>query len=132
MTRRSLNSNNIAYFKPQVIDISEKTFPGVFKTYLYNLVVAGTSGNPATIAWTLLFTTIEVIGTIITDTIALIKTLLEQMIVLIPLIVPLLTVAVVPLVVPALVGGLAGLTGLAGAGAPPLVACNPPPGAVPR
>nr|ACJ35580.1 PPE9 [Mycobacterium intracellulare ATCC 13950] len=111
-----LNPFNIAFALGYPMDFgSYFAYLGqMFSFVAADLAAAFASGNPATIAWTILFTTIEVIGTVITDTIALIKTLLEQMIVLIPLIVPLLTVAVVPLVVPTLIGGLAGLTGLAG------------------
>ncbi|MCN4235131.1 PPE family protein [Mycobacterium tuberculosis] len=49
-----------------------------------DLAAAFASGNPATIAFTLMFTTVEAIGTIITDTIALVKTLLEQTLALLP------------------------------------------------
>ncbi|WP_232530454.1 PPE family protein [Mycobacterium intracellulare] len=117
-----LNPFNIAFALGYPMDFGSYFgyLAQMFSFVAADLAAAFASGNPATIAWTILFTTIEVIGTVITDTIALIKTLLEQMIVLIPLIVPLLTVAVVPLVVPTLVGGLAGLTGLAGLHAIPV------------
>ncbi|OBH13211.1 hypothetical protein A9X03_25210, partial [Mycobacterium sp. E1715] len=111
-----LNPFNIAFALGYPMDFGSY-FAYLAQTFSFiaaDLAAAFASGNPATIAWTLLFTAIEAIGTIITDTIALIKTLLEQMIVLIPVIVPLLTASVIPLVVPALAGGLAGLTGLAG------------------
>lgn len=55
-----------------------------------DLAAAFASGNPATIAFTLMFTTVEAIGTIITDTIALVKTLLEQTLALLPAALPLL------------------------------------------
>ncbi|RAU91396.1 hypothetical protein DQP58_20660, partial [Mycobacterium colombiense] len=118
-----LNPFNIAFALGYPMDFGSYFgyLAQMFSFVAADLAAAFASGNPATIAWALLFTTIEVIGTVITDTIALIKTLLEQMIVLIPLIAPLLTVAVVPLVVPTLVGGLAGLTGLAGLHAIPVV-----------
>mgnify|MGYP004703539327 CR=1 FL=1 len=128
-----LNPFNIAFALGYPMDFGSYFgyLAQMFSFVAADLAAAFASDNPATIAWTLLFTTIEVIGTIITDTIALIKTLLEQMIVLIPLIVPLLTVAVVPLVVPALVGGLAGLTGLAGLHTIPVVPLIPAPALVP-
>src|SRR5271165_7225920 len=79
-----------------------------------DVTAAFASGNPATIGFTLIFTTVEAIGTVITDTIALLKTLLEETLVLIPTILPLLTVPFVPLaVVPLGASGLAGLAGLA-------------------
>ncbi|WP_156752879.1 PPE family protein [Mycobacterium sp. 1245801.1] len=128
-----LNPFNIAFALGYPMDFGSYFgyLAQMFSFVAADLAAAFASGNPATIAWTLLFTTIEVIGTVITDTIALIKTLLEQMIVLIPLIVPLLTVAVVPVVVPTLVGGLAGLTGLAGLHAIPVVPLVPAPALVP-
>ncbi|ORW78859.1 hypothetical protein AWC26_17100, partial [Mycobacterium shimoidei] len=95
-----------------------------------DLTAAFASGNPASIAYTLLFTTIEAIGTIITDTIALLKTLLQQSLVLLPVFLPLLTLPLVPLAAaPLVVGGLAGLAGLAGLHAipVPILPTVPPP-----
>ncbi|WP_254358876.1 PPE family protein, partial [Mycobacterium avium] len=128
-----LNPFNIAFALGYPMDFGSYFgyLAQMFSFVAADLAAAFASGNPATIAWTLLFTTIEVIGTVITDTIALIKTLLEQMIVLIPAILPLLTVSVVPLVVPTLVGGLAGLTGLAGLHAIPVPPFVPAPTLVP-
>ncbi|WP_140026893.1 PPE family protein, partial [Mycobacterium tuberculosis] len=87
-----------------------------------DLAAAFASGNPATIAFTLMFTTVEAIGTIITDTIALVKTLLEQTLALLPTALPLLAAPLAPLTLdPAsAAGGFAGLSGLAGlVGIPP-------------
>ncbi|MGB6208108.1 PPE family protein, partial [Mycobacterium sp.] len=95
-----------------------------------DLTAAFASGNPATIGFTLLFTTVEAIGTVITDTIALLKTLLEPTLLLLPTVLPLLTVPLAPLVVlPLGASGLAGLAGLAGLTAIPAlpVAPIPPP-----
>jgi len=95
-----------------------------------DLTAAFASGNPATIGFTLVFTTVEAIGTVITDTIALLKTLLEPTLLLIPTILPLLTVPLVPLAVVPLgasgLAGLAGLTGLAGIPAIPIAPFPPP------
>ena len=75
-----------------------------------DLTAAVASGNPATIGFTLVFTTVEAIGTVITDTIALLKTLLEPTLLLIPTVLPLLTVPLAPLaLVPLGASGLAGL-----------------------
>ncbi|WP_454561265.1 PPE domain-containing protein [Mycobacterium haemophilum] len=78
-----------------------------------DLAAAFASGNPATIGFTLLFTTIEAIGTIITDTIALVKTLIEQSLALLPAVLPLLT-APLAVATAGAAGSFAGLSGLAG------------------
>lgn len=85
-----------------------------------DLAAAFASGNPATIGFTLVFTTIEAIGTIITDTIALVKTLIEQSLVLLPAVLPLLT-APLAIATAGAAGSFAGLSGLAG-----LVGVAPP------
>jgi PPE-repeat protein len=110
-----------------------------------DLIVAFASGNPTTIGWTLVFVTVEAIGTVITDTIALLKTLLEQNIALLAVFLPLITASLAPVAaVPATLGGLSGLAGIKGlivvvppalpATMPPVVALaptipapNPPP-----
>ncbi|CAJ1502414.1 PPE domain-containing protein [[Mycobacterium] kokjensenii] len=93
-----------------------------------DLTAAFASGNPGTIASTLLFTAVEAVGTIITDVIALLKTLLEQAVVLIPMVLPMLTTALAPLAAAPLTG-LAGLSGLAALHAVPVPAAPvvPPP-----
>jgi PPE-repeat protein len=90
-----------------------------------DLTAAFASGNPATIGFTILFTTIEAVGTIITDTIALLKTLLEQTAVLLTVFVPLVTGPLVTLAAGAVAPvGLAGLAGLAAL--PPAPPVAPP------
>ncbi|HET9877301.1 MAG TPA: PPE family protein, partial [Mycobacterium sp.] len=76
-----------------------------------DLTAAFASGNPATIAFTLIFTAVEAVGTVITDVIALLKSLLEPTLALIPAFLPVLAAPLVPL---AAAPGLAGLAGLAG------------------
>ncbi len=95
-----------------------------------DLTAAFASGNPATMGLALVFTTVEAIGTIITDTIALLKTLLEPALLLIPTFLPLVTLPLAPLaIVPLGASGLAGLAGLAGLyGLPAMpIAAIPPP-----
>ncbi len=79
--------------------------------------------TPTTIGFTILFTTVEAVGTIITDTIALLKTLLEQTVVLLTVFAPLVTAPLVTLAAGAVAPvGLAGLAGLAALPAAPPVA----------
>lgn len=96
-----------------------------------DLAAAFASGNPVTIGFTLLFTTIEAIGTIITDTIALVKTMIEQSFVLLPMILPLLT-APLAVATAGAAGSFAGLSELAGlvGVAPPGLPSAPPVAAV--
>ncbi|BDB42679.1 hypothetical protein IWGMT90018_31250 [Mycobacterium kiyosense] len=80
-----------------------------------DLTAAIASGNPTTIGFTILFVTVEIIGTVVTDTIALLKTLLEQTLVLITVLVPLLTTPLIPLAAGVVLApiGLKGLAALA-------------------
>ncbi|OBI20304.1 hypothetical protein A5712_18185 [Mycobacterium sp. E2327] len=90
-----------------------------------DLTAALASGDPATIGFTILFTTVEAVGTIITDTIALLKTLLEQTAVVLTVFVPLITAPIVALASGAVAPiGLAGLAGLAAL--PPVPPVAPP------
>ncbi|AYE95774.1 PPE family protein [Mycobacterium paragordonae] len=98
----------------------------MFSFVALDLTAAFASGNPTTIGFTILFVTVEIIGTVITDTIALLKTLLEQTIVLLAVVVPLLTAPLVPLAAGAVLAPI-GIKGLAAlAVAPPAPPVAPP------
>lgn len=98
----------------------------MFSFVALDLTAAFASGNPTTIGFTILFVTVEIIGTVITDTIALLKTLLEQTIVLLAVVVPLLTAPLVPLAAGAVLApiGIKGLVALAAV--PPAPPVAPP------
>ncbi|QNI08230.1 PPE family protein [Mycobacterium kubicae] len=103
----------------------------MFAFVALDLTAAFASGDPATIGLTILFTTVEVIGTVITDTIALLKTLLEQTAVLLTVLVPLLTSPLVPLAAGVVLAPI-GIKGLAMlAPMPPAPFPAPPPAAPP-
>lgn len=85
-----------------------------------DLAAAFATGNPVTIGFTILLTSVEAIGTIITDTIALLKTLLEQTAVLLTVVAPLLTAPLAPL------AAGAALAPIGGRGLAALIAVPPP------
>ncbi len=127
-----LSPSNIAFALGYPLDIGSYVafLSETFSFIALDLTAAVATGNPATIGFTVLFTTVEAVGTIITDTIALLKTLLEQFIVLlIPIITPLVTASLASLGAGAALSPAAGLSGLAGLAAiPPPV---PPPPILP-
>ena len=123
---------NIAFALGYPLDIGSYIafLSETFSFIALDLTAAVATGNPATIGFTILFTTVEAVGTIITDTIALLKTLLEQFLVLlIPVITPLLTLQLASLAAGTTLAPAAGLSGLAALAAiPPPV---PPPPILP-
>jgi PPE-repeat protein len=122
-----LSPSNVAFALGFPMDIGSYVafLSQTFSFIALDLTAAFASGNPATIGFTILFTTVEAVGTIITDTITLLKTLLAQTVVLLTVFVPQLTAPLVTLATGALAPvGLAGLARLAAV--PPAPPVAPP------
>lgn len=128
--------NPLTYFSPFNIAFA-LGFPMDFATYVaflsqmffyvgLDLTAAFASGNPLTIGFTILFVTVEVIGTVITDTIALLKTLLESSLLILTIVAPLLATPLIPLAAGAVLApiGVKGLLALAAV--PPTPPIAPP------
>jgi PPE-repeat protein len=126
-----LSPFNIAFALGYPMDVGSYSafLAQTFAFIAADLTVAFASGNPTTMGWTLVFVTVEAVGTVITDTIALLKTLLEQNIALLAVFLPLITASLAPLAaVPATLGGLSGLAGIKGlmVVVPPALPAMPP------
>lgn len=120
-----LNPFNVAFALGYPMDLATYTvlLSEMFAFVGADIAAAFATGNPGTIALTLMFASVEIIGTVITDTIALLKTTLETtLVLLLPAMLPLL--GSLTLAPAGVLGGL-GLGALAKL-IPPIAAMPPP------